>query len=155
MWRPTELAPVLLFSFPTHSKAWLRTCARTPLTFFNETPSLLFDNVYRNMHICFWANFFSCMNVSSFHHYISAKKQTPTQQNSNLMEICLLFTFCVFCNQRECRENWSRRTGGLRRLVEMNNSTVSVWVPSASLDLIVAECRVHLAWPSLAGSLCS
>lgn len=42
----------------------------------------------------------------------------------------------------------------LSRWVEMNNSTMSVWVPSASEDLIVSECRVHLAWPRLAVSAC-
>lgn len=43
----------------------------------------------------------------------------------------------------------------LNRWVEMNNSTMSVWVASASRDLIVSECRVHLAWPSLAVSVCN
>jgi len=49
---------------------------------------------------------------------------------------------------------FEREAGGLSRWVEMNYSTLSVWVPSASQDLIVSECGVHLVWPSLAVAVC-
>lgn len=66
----------------------------------------------------------------------------------------------VITRQFEPSAEAGRPAGGLSarcslsRWVEMNNSTMSVWVPSASQDLIVSECRVHLAWPSLALSVC-
>lgn len=120
--------------FPIHmySKPWLRSCTRAPLVLL-EIKSLL-HCFCRNIHICIYLCFISRRSVASF----AVRKE--------LASLCIGRESALVMS-----EQLEQKGSGVSRSDEMNNPSSSVWVPSVSQDLIVPECRVHSAWPSLTG----
>lgn len=98
---------------------------------------------------------------------------TLLHSNSNLMRVCLQLSLRLFVRVRwDCAVVITRQFKpsvergrqcarcSLSQWVEMNNSTMSVWVPVASQDLIVFECTWHglssqclfVTWPLAAST---